>query len=71
MTGKFVISNDKGTNSLILKIEDTGQIDWCLYKQNFFLHDGSFVPYGVEALTVYDFIYVNGTGWFIVNNYNH
>ena len=60
--GKFVVANDSLTNSLKLKIDATGEVNWYLDKQEFFIRDGAFIPYPDESMTpeTYDFIKIDG-----------
>ena len=60
--GKFVVANDSLTNSLKFLISATGEVNWYLDKQDFFIRDGAFIPYPEESMTpeTYDFIKIDG-----------
>ena len=57
--GAFVVGNDDNTNDFKLIIKRTGEVDWYLDKQLFFLRDTNFQAYD-GVFTSYDFIHVDG-----------
>lgn len=67
--GKFVIANDDVSDDLKFLLKDTGEVNWYLDNQNFFIRDGDFTPYSGGASTVYDFFHIDGANGRIAFNY--
>ena len=57
--GNFVVVNDDSSNNLKLKIDRTGEVNWYLDKQLFFIRDGNFEAFP-GVFTQYDFIHIDG-----------
>lgn len=57
--GKFIIANDDATNDLKLLLRRTGEVNWYLDKQLFFIRDGDFEAFD-GIFTSYDFIHIDG-----------
>ena len=58
--GKFIVTNDDVANPAKLEIFQTGEVNWFLNKQDFFIRDGNFEAYD-GVFTSYDFIHIDGT----------
>lgn len=61
--GEFIVTNDDVDNPAKLEISETGEVNWFLNKQNFFLRDSEFEAFPIDfpgVFTPYDFIHVDG-----------
>jgi hypothetical protein len=75
--GSFLILNGgtPGVDELVkLQIRETGEVNWYLDKQDFFLRDGFFNAFGTGTLYKYDFVHIDGAngriGFNILNGFS-